>query len=222
MVPASATTASVAPKPELRGVSHQVAFFLAAVGTMALVRLAHPGVQRWCTAVFGGSLVVLFGVSALYHRVRWRPRALRWMRRLDHSAVLVAMAGGFTPLFALVPSTRGGHGALAVIWIGAGIGVLRAFVWPDAPPWIVVAVSVAVGWACAGQVVDRLASVGPWIIGSFVASGLLYTIGGGVLATKRPDPLPRLFGYHEVFHAFVVAGTATLFAHVAMLLRSAP
>lgn len=223
MAPVSViTTASGSPRPRLRGVSHQIAFFLAGVATTALVRLAHPGVQRSCTVVFGASLVFLFGVSALYHRVRWPPGPLRWMRRLDYSAVLVAMAGGYTPLFALVPSTSGGHGALALIWTGAGIGVLRTIVWPDAPAWVVVAVCVAVGWVGAGQVLDRVPSVGAPAIGAFVASGLLHTIGAVVLATRRPDPLPHLFGYHEVFHALVVVGTAVLFAHVAMLLRSVP
>lgn len=210
-----------APKPRLRGTSHQIAFVLSLVATAALLRVARPGVERSSTAVFGASLIALFGTSALYHRVPWRPRALRWMRRLDHSAVLVSMAGGFTPLFAMVPSKSGGHGALALVWVGAGIGVARAFAWPDAPTWVVVAVCVAVGWVCAGQVLERVPAAGALVVGCFVAAGMLYTLGAVVLATRRPDPAPRWFGYHEVFHALVVAGTVVLFAHVAMMLRSA-
>ena len=104
-----------ASKPRLRGVSHQISFVLASIATVMLTGAARSGVQRLSTVVFGASLVVLFGVSGLYHRVTWRPEALRWMRRLDHSAVLVAIAGGYTPLLALVSSTRGGHGALGVM-----------------------------------------------------------------------------------------------------------
>lgn len=216
------TTAADAAKPRLRGVLHQVAFVLAGVATAALIWMARPGAQRRCTVVFGASLVGLFGVSALYHRVSWRAETLGWMRRLDHSAVVVAIAGGYTPLLALVPSSSGGHRALALMWIGAGVGVIRAFTWPRAPAWIAASLCVAIGWVGAGQVIDRLPAAGAWIIGAFVASGLLYTLGAVVYATKRPDPAPHVFGYHEVFHALVVFGTALLFGHVAMVLRAGP
>jgi hemolysin III len=209
-------------KPRLRGVLHQVAFVLATLATAALIRTAHPGIQRQCAVVFGVSLVGLFGVSALYHRVSWRPDALSWMRRLDHSAVVVAIAGGYTPLLALVPSSSGGHGALAVMWIGAGIGVIRALAWPRAPTWVAASLCVAIGWVGAGQVIDRMPVAGALTIAAFVASGLLYTFGAIVYATKRPDPVPHVFGYHEVFHALVVLGTALLFGHVALVLRAGP
>jgi hemolysin III len=217
-------TAAVVPavaKPRLRGVSHQLAFYVACLATALLMRAARPGDELLCTVVFGASLVFLFGVSALYHRGSWSARALIWMRRLDHAAVFVAMAGGHTPLFALVPSAHGGHGALAMIWIGAAIGVARAFAWPKAPAWVTASLSVAVGWACAGQVMARVSTAGAPAIAAFVAGGLLYTVGAVVYATKRPDPAPRVFGYHEVFHALVVAGTALLFVHLALLLRAA-
>jgi hemolysin III len=210
------------PKPRLRGVSHQIAFVLVGVASVGLVLTARPGLQSWCAVVFGASLTVLFGVSALYHRVRWPPDVLRQMRRLDHSAVFVAMAGGFTPLFALVPSTRGGHGALAVIWIGAGVGVVRALVWPNAPTVVAASLYVVLGWICAGHVLDRALTAGALPIASFVASGVIYTLGALVFATKRPDPLPHVFGYHEVFHALVVIGTAVLFGHVTLVMRAAP
>ena len=216
----TAIAAAVA-KPRLRGVSHQLAFFAAALASVELLRMARPADALAPTAVFCASLVLLFGISALYHRRSWRPRALSWMRRLDHAAVFVAMAGGHTPLFALVPSTRGGHGALAMIWTGAAIGVVRAFAWPRAPAWVTALLCVVVGWACAGQVLDRVSAAGAPAIAAFVAAGLLYTLGAVVYATRRPDPAPRVFGYHEVFHALVVVGTALLFVHVALVLRTA-
>ncbi|HEX8791683.1 MAG TPA: hemolysin III family protein [Polyangiaceae bacterium] len=209
-----------AQKPRLRGVLHQVAFVLASVATAALIWMARPGLQRRSTVVFGASLVALFAVSALYHRVSWRPRALSFMRRLDHSAVVVAIAGGYTPLLALVPSARGGHAALAVMWIAAGIGVARAFAWPRAPTWVAASLCVAIGWVGSGEVIDRVPAAGASTIAAFVASGLLYTLGAVVYATRRPDPVPHVFGYHEVFHALVVLGTALLFGHVALVLRA--
>jgi hemolysin III len=213
---------AAAPKPLLRGVSHQIAFLLASMATVALTWTARAGIQRFSTVVFGASLAALFGVSSLYHRVTWHPEALRWMRRLDHSAVLVAIAGGYTPLLALVASTRGGHTALGVMWIGAAIGSVRAFTWPDAPTWVAASVGVALGWVGAGQVLDRVHATGMPAIVTFVTSGLLYTLGAAVYATRRPDPAPRVFGYLEVFHALVVTGTVFLFGHVAFLLRSSP
>ena len=205
-------------RPVLRGVSHQLAFWPALVATAALVAHARPGLPSGCALIFGASLVVLFAASALYHRVDWRPRARRWMRRLDHSAIFLAIAGGHTPLFALVPSTKGGHGALAVTWIGAAMGVVKSLAWPDAPTWLTALFCALLGWVGATEVLDRVAVIGAAPIGPFVASGVTYTLGAVVLATKRPNPVPRVFGYHEVFHALVVLGTVLLFGHVALVL----
>jgi hemolysin III len=206
------------PKPLYRGALHQAAFFLALVGTGLLARLARPGIQSSSAAIFGGSLVVLFGTSALYHRVRWGHGALRWMQRLDHSAIFASIAGGFTPLFALVPSEGGGHGALAAMWIGAAAGAVASFGWPHARPWVRTSQCVALGSLGVCLAVPRAASVGVTTIALLVATGVVYAIGGLVYATRRPDPLPRVFGYHEVFHALIVLGSVSLFAHVALVL----
>jgi hemolysin III len=169
--------------------------------------------------VFAVSLANLFGTSALYHRVDWSPRARRRLRRLDHAAIFVLIAGGYTPLFALIPSSEGGHGALAAIWVGATVGVVKSLVWPDAPKWMTALLCVVLGWTVVGQVVDRASAVGALSIGLLVASGLIYSFGAVVYALKRPDPLPRVFGYHEVFHALVVVASVCLFGHVLTLLR---
>jgi hemolysin III len=205
-------------KPLYRGASHQAAFFLALVGTGLLARLARPGIQSISATIFGGSFVVLFGTSAIYHRVHWGIGALRWMRRLDHSAIFVSIAGSFTPLFALVPSAGGGHGALAAMWFGALAGGVASFAWPHARPWVRTSQCVALGSLGVCLAVPRAGSVGTTTIALLVATGVIYAVGGLVYATRRPDPLPRVFGYHEVFHALIVLGSVSLFAHVAFVL----
>lgn len=141
------------------------------------------------------------------------------MRRLDHSAIFILIAGGYTPLFALVPSTAGGHGALVAIWIGSLIGVSKSLLWPSAPKWMTALFCVALGWMVVGQVVDRARVVGSLSVGLLVASGIVYSLGALVYALKRPDPFPRVFGYHEVFHALVILASICLFAHVVTVLR---
>ena len=186
----------------------------------ALVLQTRSRAAAMAAAVFAASLALLFGVSALYHRVDWSPDQRRRMRRLDHAAIFVLIAGGYTPLFALVPSTTGGHGALWAIWVGSGLGVLKSLLWADAPKWVTALLCVVLGWTVAGQVVDRVAAVGPWAVGLLVGCGVIYSLGALVYALRRPDPFPKIFGYHEVFHAIVIIASACLFAHVALVLRS--
>ena len=205
-------------KPLLRGVSHQISFFCAIAACAALVMRAGPGAPTAAAFVFSASLVNLFGTSALYHRVDWSPNARKRMRRLDHAAIFLLIGGGYTPLFALVPSTAGGHGALAAIWIGSLVGVLKSLVWPNAPKWMTALLCVVLGWTVVGQVIDRVAFVGSFSIGLLVASGVSYSVGAVVYALKRPDPFPKVFGYHEVFHAIVILASVFLFAHVVTVL----
>lgn len=227
------------PKPLLRGVSHQIAFFVATAATIGLVASARTTEVRRAAAVFGICLSALFGVSALYHRVSWSERARLRMRRIDHAAIFLLIAGGYTPLFALVPSapqmmgqmgqmtgpetTAGifaGYGALVSIWIGAGIGVVKSVAWLSAPKWFTALLCVALGWTVIGEVVGRTAQVGAPAIGFLVASGLVYSLGAVVYATKRPDPWPRVFGYHEIFHLLVIFASVTLFTHVCLVIRA--
>jgi len=170
--------------------------------------------------VFATTLALLFGTSALYHRVRWGVSARRTMRRLDHAAIFVLIAGGYTPLFALVPSTSGGHGALIAIWVGASVGVLKSLLWADAPKWVTAVVCVVLGWTVVGQVLDRAPVVGTLAIGMLVACGVIYSLGAVVYAMRRPDPYPKVFGYHEVFHAIVIVASACLFVHVMLVIRA--
>jgi hemolysin III len=207
-------------KPLLRGVSHQVSFFVAIVATAVLVMRAGTSTASTAALVFGATLVMLFGTSACYHRISWTPAARQRMRRLDHAAIFMLIAGGYTPLFALVPSPSGGHGALAAIWIGAGVGVVKSLAWPHAPKWLTALLCVAIGWMVIFQVMGRTPMVGTTCVGLLVASGVTYSVGALVYALKRPDPWPRVFGYHEIFHLLVVVASGFLFAHVSLVIRA--
>jgi hemolysin III len=207
-------------KPLLRGVSHQVAFFFALVAAVALVLRSKSFEAGFASFAFGASLTLLFGTSALYHRVKWSSSQRRWMRRFDHSAIFILIAGGYTPIFALVPSSTGGHVALWVIWIGALIGVVKSLLWAHAPKWITALLCVVLGWTVAGQVVDRAPAVGGLAVGMLILCGAIYSVGAVVYALRRPDPFPKVFGYHEVFHALVIIASACLFMHVVLVLRA--
>lgn len=207
-------------KPLLRGVSHQIAFFAGLVATGLLVHGAGPGVPTLAALVFGGAMCALFGTSALYHRRTWGEVGRMRMRRLDHAAIFLLIGGGYTPLFALIPSRAGGHGALIAIWAGAVIGMIKSIAWPRAPKWVAAVLAVGIGWMVVGQVVDRAATLGTAGVWLLVVAGATYSAGAAVYATKRPDPVPRVFGYHEVFHMLVIAATAMVFAHVVLVLRA--
>ena len=207
-------------KPLLRGVSHQIAFFVALASTAWLVMHCRTRTGAMASVVCGASLVLLFGTSALYHRVDWTPAARQRMRRMDHAAIFMLIGGGYTPLFALVALPNGGHGALAAIWIAAGIGVVKSLAWPNAPKWLTALVCLGMGWMVIGQVVGRTPVVGATTVGLIFGSGFAFTAGAIVYASKRPDPWPRVFGYHEIFHLLVIVACSFLFAHVVLVVNA--
>ena len=207
-----------APKPLWRGVSHQFAFFVALAASAVLVARAPSGAATWSGAVFGASLVTLFGVSALYHRVDWSDVARMRMRRLDHSAIFLLIAGGYTPIFTLTAGEGRGYGALAAVWIGAGVGILQSLAWPRAPKWVTAILCVGLGWMVTGPVIERTALIGTTAVVLLIGCGVFYSLGALVYAAKRPDPRPLVFGYHEVFHALVIVASMLLFAHVAVVI----
>lgn len=203
-------------KPRLRGVSHQWAFFVSVVIGALLVLFAPPGEAKLASLIYAVSVAGLFGASALYHRVNWSSLARRqWMRRLDHSMIFVLIAGTYTPFALLVL-----HGTLAtvillVVWGGAVAGVILKLVWIDAPKALIAAVYVALGWVAIATFPQLLEEMGLGGTALVLAGGLLYTVGAVVYARRRPDPAPTVFGYHEVFHALVIAAAALQYAAVA-------
>ncbi len=206
-------------KPLLRGVSHEIAAGIALAGLVALVLLAPGPRARTGALVYGLSLVALFSVSALYHRPTWGPRARLWMRRLDHSAIFLLIAGTFTPLSLLLGDARA-RTMLVVVWAGAGLGVLRALLWPKAPRAVATALYLLLGWAVVPLVPAMYRALGAGSLALLAAGGLLYSVGAVIYATRRPDPFPRVFGYHEVFHALVVAAAGLHFAVAAGAVRA--
>jgi hemolysin III len=208
--------AIAAVKPRLRGVSHQWAFAASLFLGAGLILAARTPKATLAVAIYAVSLSALLGTSALYHRVDWRrPEVRKWMRRLDHSMIFFLIAGTYTPFALLVL-----HGALAqailvVVWIGAIAGAAVEMVWIDHPKWVAALIYMALGWVAAVAFPELWSSMG--VAGTLLvaAGGLLYTAGAVVYATQRPNPNPRVFGYHEVFHLFVIAAAAAHFAAIA-------
>ncbi len=207
-------------KPRLRGVLHQVSFFVALVSIAAHWLRTRSSAGGWAVRGYGATLVNRFGTSACYHRIDWRPVARARMRRLDHAAIFLLIGGGYTPLFALVNPEGAGHGALVAIWIGVAVGVVKSLAWPHAPKWLTALLCVGLGWMVIFQVVHRAPLIGPASVAMLVAGGVTYSLGALVYALKRPNPWPRVFGYHEVFHALVCLASGFVFAHVALVVRA--
>jgi hemolysin III len=211
------STAPISGKPRLRGVSHQWGFVVSLACGAALIALAPAGRAVVAAAIYAAAVSALLGTSTLYHRVDWRPAARRWMRRLDRSMIYVLIAASYTP-FALLAL----HGTLAtvvllVVWTGACGGVALQLLWPDHPKWVAVVVSVSLGWVVVITLTQLPAAIGWGALGALAVSGALYTTGAVVYARERPNPRPGVFGYHEVFHALVLAAAAIHYAVVAFV-----
>jgi hemolysin III len=203
-------------KPRLRGVSHQWAFFVSVGLGIALVITAPPGRASAAAAVYAACVATLFGTSALYHRVNWRrTSARRWMRRLDHSAIFLLIAGSYTPFALLVIDGTLADVILAVVWAGAAGGIVLKLVWIDAPKSLVATIYVLLGWVAAAATPDLISDLGITAAAMVGLGGVLYTVGAVVYATRRPDPVPAVFGYHEVFHLLVIVAAALQYAVIA-------
>jgi hemolysin III len=202
-------------KPRLRGVSHQIAFYVAACAGIVLVAATGSARGMAATSVYAVLLTAMFGVSASYHRVAWGPRSLAWWRRADHSMIFAFIAGTYTPLCLLGLDRSVGPRLLALAWTAAGLGILRALLWPRAPRAIAAAMYVAVGWVVVAYLPEFVSSLDGTSLSLLWIGGGCYTLGAVVYATQRPDPLPAVFGYHEVFHALVIIGCGCHFAAIA-------
>ncbi len=200
-----------AAKPALRGWIHLGTAPLALAAGIVLVVLSPAGAQRWASAVFALSSTALFGVSALYHRGSWSPRWALRLKRLDHSNIFVLIAGTYTPLaVALLPGDQT-RVLLWTVWLAAGAGVAFRVLWTGAPRWLYTPLYVAMGLAAVGYLPDFARSGGAAVVVLVAAGGLAYILGAVVYGTRWPDPSPRWFGFHEIFHVLTVLGFA---AHV--------
>jgi hemolysin III len=203
-------------KPKLRGVSHEWAFFLSLGFGAALIILAETPKATLAAAIYAVSLSALLGTSALYHRVNWtRPSVRQWMRRLDHSMIFFLIAGTYTPFALLVLHGTLAMAILAVVWIGAIAGAIVEMIWIDHPKWASALIYLSLGWVAVAAFPELWSSMGPGGTLLVAAGGLLYTAGAVVYAIQRPNPIPATFGYHEVFHLFVIAAAVAHFSAVA-------
>ncbi|QEC50479.1 hemolysin III family protein [Baekduia soli] len=202
-------------RPLLRGVTHAYAFWAALAAAVTLTALVAPGAARVSAVVYGGGLCALFAASGVYHRWPWNPRWRPMLRRLDHSTIFVFIAASYTPVALLVM-----HGALrwailGAAWTGAAVGIVLSLAWITAPRAVSAGCYLALGWvsvAALPQLISGL-PIAPLVL--LASGGVLYTVGAVVYATRRPDPWPRTFGFHEVFHLLVIAAAAVQFVALA-------
>jgi hemolysin III len=211
-----AALADVLPvKPRLRGVFHQYAFFVSLACGVGLILAASGGRARLAACIYAAAVSGLLGTSALYHRVTWRPGPRRWMRRLDHSMIFVLIAGTYTPVALLALKGELATTVLIVLWAGALGGVIFKLAWIDAPKWLFALVYVALGLVTAAIFGELPAKIG-WLGAAGIATGgLLYLIGAVIYASGKPNPWPKVFGYHEVFHSLVLAAAGLHYAVIA-------
>ena len=203
-------------KPRLRGVLHQWAFAVSLVAGVGLVLEAGSARARIAVTVYALSVAALFGTSALYHRVDWRTLGRRrWMRRLDHTMIFVLIAGSYTPLGLLVLRGTLGMVILVAVWSAALAGAVFKLVWIDAPGWLGAATYVAIGWIALVALPELLDRLGVAAFAALTLGGILYSVGAVIYAHKRPDPVPTVFGYHELFHLLVILAAALQYAVVA-------
>ena len=191
-------------RPRLRGWLHACAAAASIVTGVVLVAMAATvrGQSGGATTgVYAGTVTLLFGTSALYHRRHWGTRGRAIMKRLDHSMIFVFIAGTYTPIAALTLSRTAALAVLAVVWTGALFGVVLQTAWPQAPHWMALPCYIALGWVAIFVFPDLLRSTGVTTFALIAVGGVVYTLGALVYACKRPNPWPGTFGFHEVFHA---------------------
>ncbi len=206
------------PKPRLRGIFHEWAFFAALAAGAMLAVLANGPLATLSCWVYALALAAMFGASALYHRFPWQSAAKQvWARRLDHSMIFVFIAGTYTP-FALLAF----HGltrwvVLVTVWAGAALGLVFGLAWLDSPRWVSALAYVAVGWVGLLAAPQLFSGLGVAVLVLVLVGAGLYMLGAGIYAARWPNPFPRTFGFHEIFHLLVVAAATTQFVAVSLL-----
>jgi hemolysin III len=193
-------------KPHLRGWLHAAMTPLAAAAGIVLICLAPTAAGVIGGAIYLAASLLLFGTSAVYHRGSpWSPHAEAVLRRMDHANIYVFIAATYTPLALQLLTGTSRVALLAVVWSAALIGLLFRLFWLSAPRWLYTALYLMMGWAAVGWLGQFYAAGGALVVILVIVGGLLYTLGAIVYATKRPNPSPRWFGFHEIFHAFTIA-----------------
>ena len=201
-------------KPKLRGVFHELAFFAAVGVGIPLAITAEPGKARLSAIVFASCVALCFGASALYHRPTWEPRTRSWLARLDHAGIYLLIAGTYTPFGLLVLSRDWAIPVLTIIWTGSTAAILLKLFWPGLPKRASAAIGLALGWVAIAAFTQllKLPLAGLLLV---LAGGLAYTLGAITYARRKPDPFPRVLGYHEVFHLLTLIAAGCQYAAIA-------
>lgn len=214
----SATTT----KPRLRGIPDVVGVIIAVPAVAFLIADAQPGLYTSASVVYGLSLIALLTASATYHTPMWSQATLVWLKRIDHAAIFVLIAGTYTPVCLVVLPESLSRTMLTAIWSVATLGIAVSLVWPKAPRLVTVPMYLAAGWAIVPWLGDIFLATGLRGIALMGAGGVLYSVGALIYMRRWPDPLPRTFGYHEVFHTFVVAAVACHWLFIRDMVTSGP
>jgi hemolysin III len=201
--------------PRLRGLLHAWAFWFAIAAAIVLIAVAPDTRARVAAVIYGIGLCALFGASASYHRWRGNPRWKPILRRIDHSTIFIFIAASYTPISLLVLHDPLRVIVLASVWIGALAGVTMSIAWIEAPRVLVALCYAAVGWVALVALPQLFSHRGVAMPVLLLVGGLLYSLGAAAYATKRPNPWPRTFGFHEVFHALVIAAAVVHFVAIA-------
>ena len=204
----------VRPVPRLRGVSHSLTALLSLAAAAIGIVIAPAGRGTVAAAIYGAGLIALFGASAVYHRWPGPARFKPLLQRIDHSTIFVFIAASYTPIALVVL-----HGPLVwvilgVAWVGAAFGVAFSLGWIHAPRALIAGSYLALGWIAVIAIPQLLTQLGAPPLVLLAAGGLLYSAGAVVYIRQRPDPWPRTFGFHEIFHALVIAAAAAQYIAV--------
>ena len=210
-------------KPKLRGWFHAATTPLIIAAGTVLITLSPTPMTRVGSSLYVASALLLFGTSATYHRGTWSPKVWTILNRLDHANIYIFIAGSYTPFAVTLLHGASRWWMLGIVWTGAIVGVALQLLWPTAPRWLSAPVYIALGWAAVFFIPSFLhgalalgVGIGVAIFVLIVVGGALYTMGGLVYGFKWPDPSPRVFGFHEVFHSFTVAAFVAQYVGVSM------
>ena len=203
-------------KPRLRGWLHLVNAPLTLAAGVVLIALSPTAPTRIGSAIYAGSALLLFTVSAIYHRGTWSPQVHHFLKRFDHANIFLLIAGTYTPFSLLLLEGRNQVILLTTVWTGAVLGVLFRVFWTGAPRWLYTPIYLALGWAAVFFFRDFVHGTGAAVLTLMIVGGGLYTLGGLVYGFKKPDPFPRWFGFHEVFHTLTIAAFVTHYVGVSI------
>jgi hemolysin III len=205
----------------VNALSHLVGLVLAAIGTTALLHLAHGRAQTVAFAVYGGSLILLYAASTLYHALPLPAHRLRPLRTLDHIAIYFLIAGTYTPVALVTLHGPSGWALLGAAWAIALAGIPFKIWWLDAPIWLSTGIYLAMGYMALLAAAPLAAAVSAGGLLWLAAGGLAYTAGAIIFGRERPNPFPGVFGHHEIWHVLVLVGSGCHFAFMLLHVAAA-